>query len=101
MRKIGERVGALSHSDGDTAYLFGFGTYRGEEVPPPGVQCMGIDLHDMGHTNPKIELDSGKVVWGCECWWGGEGAVRKRLSQFTNVVDVDIDEARARAKGEQ
>jgi hypothetical protein len=22
--------------------------------------------------NPKIELDSGETIWGCECWWGPE-----------------------------
>lgn len=20
-------------------------------------------------SNPKIELDSGKIVYGCQCWW--------------------------------
>lgn len=20
--------------------------------------------------NPKIRLDDGREVWGCECWWG-------------------------------
>lgn len=25
-------------------------------------------LYDMS-LNPKIALDSGGVVWGCECWW--------------------------------
>lgn len=23
-------------------------------------------------SNPKIILDDGEVVWGCECWWGPE-----------------------------
>ena len=22
--------------------------------------------------DPKIILDDGEVVWGCECWWGPE-----------------------------
>ena len=94
--EIGDRVGAVSHSDGKVTYLFGYGTYDGDVVPPPGVQAMGIELHELGVANPKITLDSGKVVWGCECWWGTEAAVRKRLSGF-DIVAVDIDESRANA----
>lgn len=26
-------------------------------------------LHELS-LNPKIVLDGGGVVWGCECWWG-------------------------------
>ena len=92
-RKIGDRVGAISHSKGTVTYIFGYGTYQGEEVPPPGVKMMGIDMHEIGHKNPKIVLDSGKVVWGCECWWGSETAIQKRLSG-AEVVEVDIDESR-------
>jgi len=29
--------------------------------------------------SPKIRLDNGSVVWGCECWWGPETPVRHRL----------------------
>lgn len=47
-------------------------------------------------TNPKIVLDSGKVVWGCECWWGPEEKMRAEIAG-RRVVDVDIDEARRRA----
>jgi hypothetical protein len=28
------------------------------------------DLHRRLSLNPKIELDDGAVVWGCQCWWG-------------------------------
>lgn len=24
---------------------------------------------EFGATNPRIVLDSGKVIWGYECWW--------------------------------
>ena len=46
------------------------------------------------HFNPKIRLDSGKVVWGCECWWGPEEVVKKTLEGYI-VVEVDVDEVRA------
>ena len=29
--------------------------------------------------NPRITLDDGRVVWGCQCWWGPEEAIRKRI----------------------
>ena len=92
--EIGERVGAISHTKKGTAYFFGYGTYDGDEVPPPGIQIMGVELYEMELTNPKIILDSGDVVWGCECWWGSEESVRKNLLSFKHVVDVDVKEAR-------
>lgn len=27
-----------------------------------------LDL-DGNFTNPKIQLDSGEIIWGAECWW--------------------------------
>ena len=31
---------------------------------------MTMEVHpDFGLTNPRIELDGGGVIWGCECWW--------------------------------
>lgn len=27
------------------------------------------DLAESMRMNPQIELDSGGVAWGCECWW--------------------------------
>lgn len=27
-------------------------------------------FNELNITNPCIKLDSGKYVWGCECWWG-------------------------------
>lgn len=47
-------------------------------------------------TNPKLLLDSGKVVWGFECWWGSEEKIRDSIGS-RRVVDVDIDEVRARS----
>lgn len=23
----------------------------------------------LGRKNPKITLDDGSIIWGCECWW--------------------------------
>lgn len=47
--------------------------------------------------NPRIRLDDGRYVWGCECWWGPE---EDMLKQDLNIVNVDIDEYREQAKRE-
>ena len=96
-RTVGDRVGAVSHSEGDTIYIFGYGVYAGDEVPDTAGGWMGEGLRENGVTNPKIVLDSGKVVWGCECWWGSEESVRKNIEGKT-VVEIDIEEARKDAK---
>lgn len=48
--------------------------------------------------NPKIVLDDGAVVWGCECWWGPSHEVQKRLDSFRSqgyeIVDANINEIR-------
>lgn len=93
------RVGAICDADKEEVRLFGYGVYEGDEVPPPGIQIFGADLHALGHTNPKIKLDSGKVVWGCECWWGPEEKVKATIGA-RKVVEVDIEQKRAEAKAE-
>ena len=66
-RKIGERVGAISHGDAETIYLFGYGVYEGDFVPP----------ERFGIPNPRIRLDNGKTVYGFQCWWGSEERIRE------------------------
>jgi hypothetical protein len=84
--KQAKRVGAVSHADKNTVHFFGWGNYVGDVSGGPlGEQ-----------PNPKIELDNGKVVWGCECWWGSEEKIKKMMEGKT-IVEVDIDAARAAA----
>lgn len=91
MRTIGMRVGAVSHTSEDTIYIFGFGVYEGDHVPPK--DAGGFNL---GIPNPRIKLDDGKIVWGCECWWGDEEALKKSLEKYQKVEFIDIEEARKR-----
>jgi hypothetical protein len=78
--ETGDRVGAISHADDTTVYLFGYGTYQGDEIPPKGtIGAFGLDMGELGRKNPKILLDNGKVVWGCQCWWGPEEKVKKAI----------------------
>jgi hypothetical protein len=98
MRAIGDRVGTVFRADEDTVYLLGFGVFEGYFVPP--ASAGGFNF---GIPNPRIRLDGGKEVFGCECWWGGEKEVKK-MCEGRKVVAVDIDTVRAesaRAGNEQ
>lgn len=94
---VRRRVVAIQSADTDEVRLYGYGSHMGDEVPPPGIQFMGIDLNELGYPNPKILLDSGKVVWGCECWWGSEEKAKAMLAG-RRIVEVDIDEERKKAR---
>ena len=86
MSKPGDRVGAIRNADGDTVYLFGYGIYVGDEVPPNDVGGFNI-----GFPNPRIDLDNGKTVWGCQCWWAPEEKMKAYIDEFENVEEVSID----------
>ena len=96
--KVGERVGAiLGHSNNVLSFL-GYGVYVGDEVPITAAGQVAEIMVEEGISNPKIRLDNGKIVWGCECWWGGEASVKKQVEKAANagveVIEVDIDKVR-------
>ena len=105
----GRRVGAILNVGGDTetVNVLGFGVHVGEFVPPLHwpLPMFGMYLEEAADTvhgpdstepdeaqwhafvrdvggcaNPKIELDSGAVVWGRMCWWGAEEAVTRAIA---------------------
>lgn len=123
MLEVGDRVGAILSADEKEVRFLGFGVYQGRQIPdkPMGFikSIVGGDtweeavrnlreefpeekrsdeelLESLQDSNPRILLDSGKVVWGAECWWGAEEAVKKRM-EGKNIVNVDIDRAREEA----
>jgi len=76
MTKKGERVGAILSANDKTVKFLGYGVYEGDFYPDTAEgsvadmikdnqQQYGIDL-----VNPRLKLDNGDIVWGCECWWG-------------------------------
>lgn len=98
----GDRVGAIQSADAETVYLLGYGTYDGEHEPPFGPMQSPKDEHDKllkemkaagqipadyTWTNPRITLDDGRVVWGCQCWWGAESKVKDMIGD-RKVVNV-------------
>ena len=92
MTKVGSRVGAILSGGEEGIKFLGYGVYVGDEVPE-GAAGLGEELKEHAIANPKIELDDGSIVWGCECWWGPEEKIRETLEGQT-VIEVSIDDAR-------
>ena len=116
MCKPGSRVGAISHAKDGIIYLFGYGVYEGD-FPREGPGLFGMDAEKqrkeaeewarknapemteeqikefalLDIANPRIKLDTGKTVWGCQCWWGPEEQTKRYIGD-NKVVPVDIDE---------
>ena len=105
-RTPGERVGAVLSMNAAEIRFLGFGVYDGDHEPPFGPlgrsraelddtiakkTAEGKLPADYRFTNPRITLDSGAVVWGCQCWWGSEALVKKRLEDGRRVVVVDAN----------
>ena len=47
---------------------------------------------ELGVTNPCIKLDTGKHVWGFECWWGDVDKFRAKYAdaiESEEIVDVE------------
>ena len=92
--KFGARVGAMLQADADTVDFLGYGVLKEMAIPDENVGGLGALCRMASIPNPKIVLDSGQVVWGCECWWGSEKEVQKRLAQAKEVRLVDINDIR-------
>lgn len=96
MIKTGDRVVAILKEEDGIVYLIGYGVYEGWFVPEPGIRFMGIDMNEAGRENPRIKLDSGEYVYGCECWWGSERAAKECLDGAKEIKTVSIVEERAK-----
>jgi hypothetical protein len=93
----------------------GYGTYEGDFIvgdetstdPPPvgAVAEMHVALNAAREEgrfplmrNPRIRLDNGSVVWGCECWWGSEAGIRdmieKRRAEGFEIRELDMNQVR-------
>ena len=83
MYEPGIRVEAIVSANVLEVKLFGYGVYQGDEIPPLGIIGPFGEMNQFGIRNPKIQLDSGEVVWGCECWWGPEDKVKTIIGTRT------------------
>lgn len=98
----GDRVGAVLCANDKEFLLLGYGTYEGDHVPGEEVGGFGGEvLRREKVPNPKIKLDNGDIVYGCECWWGAEASVKGRVEEAKKrgleVKIIPIAEARERA----
>lgn len=105
MTKPGTRVIAISSADETHVRLFGYGLYRGDEVPPDTVLFMGIQVGRLEHRNPAIVLENGKgIVWGCQCWFADasmdERIIAGRIVEEVPLPACPTDEEMKRARQE-
>jgi len=88
--KVGDRVGALLDCKDGKINFLGYGIYKGRSNVPP--EAGGLNF---GQENPRILLDNGDTVYGCECWWGSEEFVKKQLvDPVYEIVNVRIKDFR-------
>ncbi len=92
------RVGAILDSDNEVCRFLGYGVYEGNFVPDENAGGLAALCLTISRPNPRIRLDNGDVVWGGECWWGSEDAIRteleKKRTAGIQVVEVRIADAR-------
>jgi len=86
--ETGTRVTAILSAGRGIVKSFGDGVYAGDFKLPD--DASGFNF---GQDNPRIDLDNGKTVWGCECWWGPTEEIKKRFQDW-KIETVDIDEYR-------
>ncbi len=95
MAKVGTRVTAILDARDGVVRSFGDGVYAGDFPLPP--EAGGFNF---GQVNPRIDLDSGKTVWGCESWWGPCEVLHAKFPPDWKWETVDIEKYRD-AKGKE
>lgn len=91
MSETKKRVGAILSANEEEVQLLGYGEYVGDEVPPASddPESLMTMLNQLNVPNPKIVLDNGNVVWGCECYWGSEDKIKAFIGD-RKVAEVTI-----------
>lgn len=103
--QVGDRVMCISHEDAQAIHVYGSGVYEGEH--PIGAEARGplaSMLRAQGGSNPRIKLDNGQTIWGCECWFGPIAEVAERLGGAQAAgkricTGHDIDQVRVLYEG--
>jgi hypothetical protein len=88
--KKGSRVTTIKSIHKGVANSYGEGYYLGDFKQPVGtmtplgpVKETWTDISE----NPCIYLDSDKIVWGNQCWWGGIERVKETM-KYDSMVEV-------------
>lgn len=100
---VGARVGALVEANEESGVQFlGYGTYRGLRLPPREICHMGVPWRlEHGDVKiPRIVLDNGDTIWGCEVHWATENEMRELIRFYERerklrVHAVDMPTKRA------
>ena len=82
------RVLAVRDTNKMEINIYGYGEYIGDEPCP----ILG------GIPNPKIVLDNGDVVWGCECWWGAAEKAEEKLGFHVSGRKINTIKVEREAK---
>ena len=82
--EIGDRVTTILNINDTTVETFGEGVFDGYSIPEGAVGCKAELALNNKCESPRIKLDQGGVVFGCECWFGppvsfGERKVEKAI----------------------
>lgn len=86
--EINTRVLAIESFKSGVMRSYGEGIYLGNLFPDYE------PFKSVRVKNPCIKLDSGKHIWGFECWWGSVDKVREKYKDKIKeeiIVDV-VDE---------
>ncbi len=95
--KPGDKIFAVTHGDDDNIYFLGFGVFEGEEIPEEGTVGMMASLLRMREQkNPKLVLDNGDSIWGCECYWGPADQFRS-FANMRKIISTNVAEYREAA----
>lgn len=104
-KMIGKKVLAIHAIDNThaQAWIFGRGEFLGTFYPDSAVGALADHIREVDGDdarNPKIRLDDGNIIWGCECWWmdvyRGDMWLMEMASHGYEVLDVDINDVRIR-----
>ncbi len=88
--KPGDRVGAIQEIGLESVKFFGYGIYEGEyNLPPHVYYALDDNDEDFNQLSPRIRLDNSKELFGVECIWGSEEAVKKEIGD-RRVITIDI-----------
>lgn len=69
-REVGQRVGAIRNA-----------VYEGDHIPPEEI--------GLGFLNPRIKLDNGGTIYGCQCWWASEEHIKREIGD-RRVIEVSV-----------
>ena len=94
----GTRIGAFYTLTKTRAVMFGYGIFESDEIPPENILGPMGPAYLLGMPVPKLRLDDGTTVWGCECWWGPEDEVKETFAGLI-VQGINIETQRRKNDG--